>query len=69
MFPFAEFPRQLRKEVFLSAKVLRNDAQHVNVSVMTIGSQAEATEDLQSIAEGFEVLVLAKGTGNFSHPL
>lgn len=69
MFPFAEFPRQLRKEVFLSAKVLRNDAQHVNVSVVTIGSQAEATEDLQPIAEGFEVLVLAEGTSNFPHPL
>jgi hypothetical protein len=69
MFPFAEFSRKLRKEVFLSTKILRNNAQHVDVSVMTICSQAEATEYLEPIAEGFEVFVLTKGTGYIAHPL
>lgn len=61
---------QHNEEMLFSVDILRHDAQHVNISIVTIGLQLIAAKDFKTVSEFFKIYIVIVGIHcNLLHPL
>ena len=69
MLIFFELVGKLLEKMLLSAKILRNNTQNIDISIITIRSESKAPEDFHAKTNFFKVNNLIHGShGDIFHP-